>query len=54
MEGSIEKTAWRPDGHGDVYLRMIRAHLGALTAWGYAPSPIEKRIMTGTEGGEAA
>lgn len=66
MEGAIEKTAWRPDGHGDVYLRMVRAHLGALTAWGYAPSPIEKRIMTGTtdegdadtgaaaEGGEAA
>lgn len=66
MEGAIEKTAWRPDGHGDVYLRMVRAHLGALTAWGYAPSPIEKRIMTSTtdegdadtgaavEGGEAA
>lgn len=66
MEGAIEKTAWRPDGHGDVYLRMIRAHLGALTAWGYAPAPIEKRIMTSTtdegdadtgaaaEGGEAA
>lgn len=66
MEGAIEKTAWRPDGHGDVYLRMVRAHLGALTAWGYAPAPIEKRIMTSTtdegdadtgaaaEGGEAA
>lgn len=66
MEGAIEKTAWRSDGHGDVYLRMVRAHLGALTAWGYAPAPIEKRIMTGTtdegdadtgaaaEGGEAA
>lgn len=53
MEGAIEKTAWRPDGHGDVYLRMIRAHLGALTAWGYAPSPIEKRIMTGTDEGDA-
>ena len=23
MEGAIEKTAWRPDGHGDVYLRVI-------------------------------
>ena len=53
MEGAIEKTAWRPDGHGDVYLRMVRAHLGALTAWGYAPSPIEKRIMTGTDEGDA-
>lgn len=53
MEGAIEKTAWRPDGHGDVYLRMIRAHLGALTAWGYAPAPIEKRIMTDTDEGDA-
>lgn len=53
MEGSIEKTAWRSDDHGDVYLRMVRAHLGALTAWGYAPSPIEKRIMTGTDEGDA-
>ena len=53
MEGAIEKTAWRSDGHGDVYLRMVRAHLGALTAWGYAPSPIEKRIMTGTDEGDA-
>lgn len=53
MEGAIEKTAWRPDGHGDVYLRMVRAHLGALTAWGYAPAPIEKRIMTGTDEGDA-
>lgn len=53
MEGAIEKTAWRSDDHGDVYLRMIRAHLGALTAWGYAPSPIEKRIMTGTDEGDA-
>ena len=66
MEGAIEKTAWRPGAHGDVYLRMVREHLGALTAWGYAPAPIEKQIMTSTtdegdadtgaaaEGGEAA
>lgn len=69
MEGAIEKTAWRPGAHGDVYLRMVREHLGALAAWGYAPAPIEKQIMTGTvaddgdadagadvdaEGGEAA